>query len=239
MTFLPQTLRVLRIFLQHCLLCVLSDQLQHLSVGSELVGILPKLPSSLQSVELRFRPDDGLQFLQCTKLTKVVVLRNIAELHVQNMLEFSDHFIPNLSDLQFTSGRADEFLKNHTFAHLTRMTIQTTNNIQETRLGLSQRVGLMFLDLSFEGLYDHFSVQLPPNLRTLRLMQATTWDTMCYRITMQLPRALKVLEIISPGDRFHISLSRDHLSRLDVIGDYGQMEENGRIQTKWGAFIIV
>lgn len=240
-TAFPQTLRVLRISPQNFLICSLPEKLEHLCLQGLWSNPSPKLPRGLCSLQL---PDEGVyymdtqEFVACTKLVKLVLPRKISEEAVQKMLVFSDKYLPNLSELQFSSCAANTRIKNLTFSNLKRLTIQTKGNFDET-FQFQQRLGVTFLDLSFDTLDGECSIELPPRIRILKLVQTQMFGIIGYSITITLPESLRVLEVRSPQSRFYISVSREHLFRLDVIGDRGKAEENGRIVTSWGAFIIV
>lgn len=238
-TCFPQTLRILRMWPQIFPICSLPPELEQLCFkGLWYDETLPKLPHSLRWLEI---PGDctlkKTDVAQCTKLTKLVLCKS-PEGDVTRMLTFSDLFIPNLSELHFSSREANTRLENLKFSKLTRLTIHTKNNYDKA-FQFQQRLGLTFLNLSFGTLAGDFRIDLPPRIRILKLLQTQMFGIVGCRITIDLPNSLKVLEVSAPQRRFYISVSREHLSRLDVIGDRGQAEANGRIVTSWGAFIIV
>lgn len=235
-TVLPETLRILSTWhLPSCLPDALED------IHAQYLSSNVKLPIGLRKLSLlTFEGIAPIQVSQCSALTQISVRSNL-KTSMRNSLEFVDQFIPQVTDLGFNSITPSEMLTSLKFVNLQRLTIDTKHNMLDLTIEIGHLVTLTSLKICrCVKLRQNGAIELPPLLRKLVFIRNKCYCRVVvdnFQWICTLPGSVKVLNVEAwHSSAFSISVSHEHLARLDIVGD---REQNGRIATTWGQFVLL
>lgn len=218
----PETLEELHLQGTHC-----PEQI-NLPIGLRALTL-----SSLTCVS-------GENVRQCAKLTKIGLAAFSTNTELREALTFIEGFIPQITDLSLYSSWASQSFADVKFANLTRLKITCGFTNIEENLDLSHLVKVTFLEFRCCLSTCSCIIELPPFLRSLQLRNEWFAPVPFKSLfKFRLPASVKWLDVNEGSRVFHILISRAHLARLDIVGDRGDNEHDGHINTRWGQFILI
>lgn len=235
----------------------LPDDLEELDVRStSITKIIPKLPIGLRVLALfSFAGILPEELQACSKLCKIVIHGGLTKQTARTSLKLIERFVPQITDLSFCTNHPCKSMQDLTFVNLRRLCINLGTMWKESSLKLRNLTKLRFLEIHYGfAKHDNCQIELPLGLRSLMLRSSVCQDSILrqnitefvckvtdtYRVSINVPLSLRILQIDESFHRhaFYIGISREHLATLEIIGDRGQVEQNGRIATEWGQFVI-
>lgn len=242
---LPNTLRILRLKAPYHDKMHLPDSIEELDMLESPQQLLRKLPSNLRILSLlRFTNIPFEQLQNCTTLTKIVIRgRYFSDKTTRDNLEIVEQFIPQITDFSFCSNQPNKALKVFQFMiNLRCLRINFGPMLEEESVELGHLVKLRDLEIVCNVAQGPFcKIGLPLCLQRLRLLRTKSnlFANRTSRFSLTLPPSLKVLSVPRISRHmFEIGISREHLARLEIVGDCGKGEHNGHIETGWGQFVI-
>lgn len=213
-----------------------SEAIEELHLDVTPAQDLLKLPPKLRVLTLPYFDDlSKEQLSKCGNLTKVVMNNYVRD--GSKSLEMIDSCLPNLTDLSFRSNRASESMACLKFDNLRRLKISCKHMNEEETLDFGHLVNVSFLEFHCSCSRRPCTIELPRFLRGLRLTNDFGGNANS-DFAIKLPVSVKVLHVHAYAQAFSIAISREHLAKLDIFGDRGQGEHNGRIVTTWGQFVL-